>query len=293
MDAEDLIFISYAREDRSWAERLYMDLRKQELNVWLDSKCLKAGANWKHEIPRAIRKARFFLLLISKHSVNKRGYVQKEIKEGLDVLEEFPTGSIFIIPARLDETEPVDRELHELNWVSLLPDYHDGLARILSTFSGLVRKPLKYPNDAAPTVPVEFIDKGASVIVNLPMILGDRSSISYAPFRSAKEYLRQFFDRLPTDAKFFDTSFSYYVTIDTQHPRVILGEDLLRQYPESILLVFQNVFRELTVREEGFSVILSFGGKKREVAVAFEAIRQIDIPEIGLHISIDRPVSFP
>src|SRR5882762_280153 len=98
---QDLVFISYAREDRDWAERLYMDLRKQEINAWLDVRCLRAGSNWKYEIPKVIRGARYFLLLISKHSINKRGYVQKEIKEGLDVLQEFPKGEIFIIPVKL------------------------------------------------------------------------------------------------------------------------------------------------------------------------------------------------
>lgn len=51
MATEDLVFISYAREDLSWAERLYMDLRKQEINAWLDVKCLAAGANWQFETP--------------------------------------------------------------------------------------------------------------------------------------------------------------------------------------------------------------------------------------------------
>jgi hypothetical protein len=34
------VFISYAREDRMYAERLYMDLRRAELDVWMDTKRL-------------------------------------------------------------------------------------------------------------------------------------------------------------------------------------------------------------------------------------------------------------
>jgi hypothetical protein len=135
MTTEDLVFISYAREDQSWAECLYMDLRKQQTNAWLDVRCLKASANWKLEIRKAIRSSRYFILLLSKHSINKRGFVQRAIREALETLKEFPKGEIFMIPARLDNTEPIDEELHELNWVNLHPDYHDKLARILSALT--------------------------------------------------------------------------------------------------------------------------------------------------------------
>ena len=74
---EELVFISYAREDRSWAERLYMDLRKQEIDVWMDTRNLSAGADWQLEIKKAIRSSRYFILLLSKYSINKRGFIQK------------------------------------------------------------------------------------------------------------------------------------------------------------------------------------------------------------------------
>lgn len=122
MDSREIVFISYAREDQSWAERLYMDLRKQEVNAWLDIRCLAAGSDWKLEIKKAIRNSRYFILLLSKHSVTKRGFVQKEMKEAINVLQEFPKGSIFLIPARLDQTEPVDDELRALNWVDVAPE---------------------------------------------------------------------------------------------------------------------------------------------------------------------------
>ena len=288
-EQEDLVFISYAREDRTWAERLYMDLRKHEINAWLDVKCLRAGAKWKHEISKAIRRARYFLLLISKHSVNKRGYVQKEIKQGLDVLEEFPTGSIFMIPVRLDDTVPVDEELHELNWVDLMPAYHDGLARITSVLAELKKSPLKYADGGMPTVTATVIDKGQEITTELPLILGDRAAVSYAPFRSAREFLQQFFDRLPTHSMFASTALSYYVTLSTQHPAVRLGEDLLEKYPSHITLVLQNAFRELKIWNEGVSAALSFGGKYRTVAIPFDAILEIHVPEIGVRVTLEQP----
>jgi hypothetical protein len=265
-----------------------MDLRHQEVNAWLDVRCLSAGAKWKLEIKKAIRRSRYFILLMSKHSVTKKGFVQKEMKEAIDMLQEFPTGSIFLIPARLDDTEPIDDELHELNWVQLSPDYHSGFARILSALTGLTPAPLVVVGGGAgaPSLPAKFIDKGREVTLELPLLIGTRAPISYAPFRTQKEFLRQFFDRLPTTDTFADKSLSYYVTLDTQHPGVLLGDDLKATYPEYITLVLQNAFRDLEARVDGVSVVMSFSRVERTVGFAYDAIRQIRIPEIGLVITL-------
>ena len=286
--SEDLVFISYAREDRAWAERLYMDLRKQEINAWLDVRCLAAGANWEFEIKRAIRDSRFFILLLSKHSTNKRGFVQKEVRAAIDLLKEFPKGSIFLIPARLDQTEPIDDELRELNWVDLDPDYNDGLARVLSSLASLKPSPLIYATaKTAPTASVQIMDKGREVTVEMPLILGPRASVSYAPFRSKKEFLQQFIDRLPTGTAFADKGLSYYFTIDTRHPGVFIGDDIRPRFTEYITFVLQNVFRQLEARDEGFSVVISFDGVERTVAAPYEAVQTIRVPEIGMTISFE------
>lgn len=285
-----MIFISYAREDQTWAERLYMELRKQELNAWLDIRCLKPGANWKLEIHKTIRKSRYFILLLSKHSLNKRGFVQREIKEALQVMKEFPTGEIFLIPARLDMTDPVDEELQELNWVNLFPNFHDGLARILAAIVTTSREPLIIATEGAyPSTSIPVIDRGRETTTSIPLIIGERAAIRYAPFRTAKEFLQQFFDRLPGGDIYGDESMSYYITFDTRHPDVLLGDDVKATYPEYITVVLQHVFRELQVREIGISVILMFGGVERTVAIPFDAIRQVRIPNVGISIVLESP----
>lgn len=289
MNAKDHVFISYAREDQSWAERLYMDLRKQEINAWLDVRCLAAGANWKLEITKAIRSSRYFLLLLSRHSVNKRGFVQKEMKEAVNVLQEFPKGEIFLIPVRLDATEPIDDELRELNWVNLAPDYHSGFERILSSLVHLQPEPLVVTGKAGFSLPAKFIDKGREITVEMPLLIGPRAPVSYAPFRTRTEFLQQFFDRLPTGDIFTDRRLSYYVTLDTRHPNVLLGDDLKTRYPEYITLVLQNSFRDLQVRREGVSVRLAFATVERIIGFPFEAVVQIQIPEIGLAIVLEQP----
>jgi hypothetical protein len=72
--------------------------------------------------------------LFSSTSVEKRGYIQKEFKFALDVLDEFPEGEIFVIPVRLDDCEIPYERLKNIERVDLFPNWYDGTERLLSTF---------------------------------------------------------------------------------------------------------------------------------------------------------------
>lgn len=126
------VFISYATPDLPDARRLAADLTALGMEVWLDQDRLLPGQPWREEIQRAIRESRFFLVLLSSRSVNRRGYVQSEITQALDALAEIPPQDIFLIPARLDQCEPAHPRLRELHWVNLFPDWKTGVHRIAS-----------------------------------------------------------------------------------------------------------------------------------------------------------------
>jgi hypothetical protein len=81
----DIVFISYAREDSVAARRLYDDLKKAGLNPWLDKESILVARPWKTEISEAIKKSRHFIPILSKRSVEERGYVHKELKYALDI----------------------------------------------------------------------------------------------------------------------------------------------------------------------------------------------------------------
>ncbi|WP_020586084.1 toll/interleukin-1 receptor domain-containing protein [Desulfobacter curvatus] len=130
---ENKIFISYAHEDKLSADELYSDLKHLGLSPWLDKKSLLGGQNWKAEIKKAIKDCSFFLVLLSSKSITKRGYVQKEIKEALDILDEIPESEIFIIPVRLDNCEPCHEKLKELHRIDLFPSYNDGFKNLINS----------------------------------------------------------------------------------------------------------------------------------------------------------------
>ena len=127
------VFLSYAREDVDTATRLFNGLRKSGVDVWLDREVLLPGQNWKAVIRQAIIESRFFLALLSNNSVSKKGYVQKELKHALEILDEYPETAIFIIPVRLDDCNPTGKELQDLHWIDIFNDWDQGLEKIIKT----------------------------------------------------------------------------------------------------------------------------------------------------------------
>src|SRR5215212_11676903 len=113
------VFISYSREDTDAANRLYNDLKMAGLDPWLDTQSLLAGQDWKIAIKDAIKSSRYFIPILSTNSVEKIGYVQRELKEALEVLKEFPESKIFMIPVRINDCSITDKKLKRLQNVDL------------------------------------------------------------------------------------------------------------------------------------------------------------------------------
>lgn len=124
------VFISYAKEDTDAAVKLYNDLKELGVKPWIDSESLLPGQKWRMAISQAIRSSQYFIVLLSSNSTTKQGFVQKEIREALEMLEECPESEIFILPARLDECFPSHIKLQELHWVDLFPSWKKGLKKI-------------------------------------------------------------------------------------------------------------------------------------------------------------------
>lgn len=72
--------------------------------------------DWQREIKKAVRRADIVLVCLSSSSINKTGYVQKEIREVLDVADLQPEDTIFVIPVKLEECVVPER-LTKWQWV--------------------------------------------------------------------------------------------------------------------------------------------------------------------------------
>jgi TIR domain len=126
-------FISYAREDRVVALKLREDLLRFGVRAWVDVVELRPGENWALMTSRALRKSSHVLALLSNHSVTKQGYVQKEVREALGILDEHPPDAIFLIPIRLEPCEPAYERMMTLQWVDLFAGYEDALLKIMQS----------------------------------------------------------------------------------------------------------------------------------------------------------------
>ncbi len=140
-ETQQQVFLCYAGEDREFVQQLYQDLQQQGVRPWMACEDILPGQNWEHEIQQALKQSAYVLMLISSHSINKRGYVRKEIKQALDTLDKFSPDQVYVIPVRLDDSKPIDERLHKIQWVDLWPEaaYRKGLQRILQVLA--LKKP--------------------------------------------------------------------------------------------------------------------------------------------------------
>lgn len=127
---KSICFLSYAREDAEEAQKIYRALISKGIEIWFDQESLNPGAKWKAEINRAMRNSRYFIALLSQHSVSKKGFVQKEIKEAIEISKEYPDDEVYIIPVRLDDCRPSNEIFNELNWLNLFEDYSRGMDKL-------------------------------------------------------------------------------------------------------------------------------------------------------------------
>lgn len=103
------LFISYAREDEAQAKRLFDYLKSiEEISPWIDRENIKPGIDWAESIFDAISSSQLFILLVSRTSVYKQGFVQREIEAALKLQSSKGPGKVFIIPLRIDDVDLPD-----------------------------------------------------------------------------------------------------------------------------------------------------------------------------------------
>lgn len=77
------VFLCHASCDRSRVEDLYIRLTNTKIDAWFAEEKLLPGQDW--EIRNALRSSDIVMVCLSEGSITKDGYVQKEIREALDM----------------------------------------------------------------------------------------------------------------------------------------------------------------------------------------------------------------
>src|SRR5688572_6452803 len=127
------VFLCHASQDKPAVRKLYTALNSESwIDVWLDEEKLLGGQDYDLEIYKATRDADAIIICLSKKSVVREGYVNKEIRRALEIAQEKPEGTIYVIPLRLDDCDPSFVQLKKLHWIDYFtPNAHERLVKSL------------------------------------------------------------------------------------------------------------------------------------------------------------------
>lgn len=113
------LFISYAKEDQGLALQYCDRFTDIGTSPWIDARNILPGQNWEAEIDKALSEANVVILLLSKKSVSKRGFVQREANEALDRLRYKLMTDIYVIPLLLEPCDVPSNISGRLQYIDL------------------------------------------------------------------------------------------------------------------------------------------------------------------------------
>jgi len=122
------VFLCHALEDKKVVRDLYSRLIQNGVKPWLDEQDIIAGQDWEYEIEKSVSESDAVIVCLSKRSITKTGYVQKEIKYALDIADKQPEGAIFIIPFFIEKCA-LPRRLQK--WQAIEFYHKDGYNKLL------------------------------------------------------------------------------------------------------------------------------------------------------------------
>jgi hypothetical protein len=116
------VFLCHSSNDKPAVRELYQQLQAEPwIQPWLDEEALYPGEDWNIEIEKAVEASDAILVCLTRGSITKEGYIQRELRKVLDFADYKPEGTLFIIPVRLENCEP-PRQLRKWQFA----DYFEG-----------------------------------------------------------------------------------------------------------------------------------------------------------------------
>ena len=118
------MFLSYASEDASAAQRIAEALRAADIEVWFDKNELRGGDAWDQSIRRQIKNCALFVPVVSKHTHDRaEGYFRLEWKLAVDRSHLIMANKAFLLPVVIDDSrdddENVPDKFREVQWTRL------------------------------------------------------------------------------------------------------------------------------------------------------------------------------
>ena len=115
------VFVSYASEDLSAAQRICESLRAAGIEVWFDQSELRGGEVWDRQIRKQIHDCGLFLAIISANTdARSEGYFRREWRLAVERSQDMADDAPFLVPIAIDRTTEsgarVPDQFREVQW---------------------------------------------------------------------------------------------------------------------------------------------------------------------------------
>jgi hypothetical protein len=122
------VFLCHSSQDKPTVHWLNDQLSAEGwVEPWLDELKLLPGQNWTNQIGKAVEASDAVIVCLSNYSVNKEGFVQKEISYALEIALGKPLYTTFLVIVRFDEC-PIPQNLRASQYIDLFPKENMTLA---------------------------------------------------------------------------------------------------------------------------------------------------------------------
>lgn len=112
------VFLCHGSEDKPHIRELYRMLKRDGLQPWLDEENLEPGDDWQEEVRLAVANSDIVLVCLTRMSSSRSGFIQKEIRIALDVADEKPERTKYLVPCKLEPCE-IPGRLQKMHCVDL------------------------------------------------------------------------------------------------------------------------------------------------------------------------------
>ncbi len=98
------VFISYTKSGAKYADMLEVDLKKQEIGIWIDKKCIEPGKIWSRELDKSLYQVDYVLGVVTEDYIDSTGGAEAyaKIAEGLNKKDMRFIPLFFIQPKKVE-----------------------------------------------------------------------------------------------------------------------------------------------------------------------------------------------
>lgn len=126
-------FISHSSKDKPFVRKLAADLVAAGVNVWIDEQRIRVGDSIPERVAQGVAESDFFLVLISKNSVDS-AWVKKELNQAL--VHEIEKRRVRVMPLLLDKVD-LPEVIREKKYANFTESYERGLEELLASIKSM------------------------------------------------------------------------------------------------------------------------------------------------------------